>query len=275
VAVVVRVVSKEPQPDTVSHLIVYLESVGVARYKCRGVDVPQLMSVLIGDDGSPEKVRFRRYAQMLRHEHMVPIGRLSFRSHGLLLLTNDGDLSKFLSYPSARVQQTYVMRLRPAISPLFFEKCDECRWTVPRTELIHYLRLAAIHDHHCESTRRLVEVYRDDGRELIALYFVLRLALQCKDVWANSTIARYVQHGEPSCLPRYTALAVYFFQRAAQAGCTAAMVSLATIFINEAAEERDSTTNTARAVKWIHAAEYRGAPGAYLLQARAVFDGNV
>jgi hypothetical protein len=38
------------------------------------------MSVLIGDDGSPEKVRFRRYAQMLDHEHTVTIGSLSFLS---------------------------------------------------------------------------------------------------------------------------------------------------------------------------------------------------
>jgi hypothetical protein len=90
------------------------------------------MSVLIGDDGSPEKVRFRRYAQMLGHEHMVPIGSLPFRSHGLLLLTNDGDLSKFLSHPSARVQQTYVMRVRPAISPLNTNKAGPARARRPR-----------------------------------------------------------------------------------------------------------------------------------------------
>jgi hypothetical protein len=47
------------------------------------------------------------------------------------------------------------------------------------------------------------------------------------------------------------------------------MVSLANIFINEAAVDSTNTgTHTDRAGKWIDAAEDRGAPGAYLLQAR-------
>jgi hypothetical protein len=154
-----------------------------------------------------------------------------------------------------------------------FLKSDEHRWTDPPTE-VHYLRLAAIRHYHCESTRRLFEFYTYGSMQYDALYFVLRLALHCNDVWANSTIAGYVRNGGLPYLPPYTALAIYFFQRAAQAGCTDAMVSLANIFINEAGVERDSTTVTAQAVKWIHAAETRGAPGAYLLQARLYSTGT-
>jgi hypothetical protein len=154
-----------------------------------------------------------------------------------------------------------------------FEKSDEHRWTDPPTE-VHFLRLAAIRHYHCESTRRLVEFYTYGGMQYDALYFVLRLALYSNDGWANSTIARNVQNGELPYLPRYTALAIYFFQRAAQAGCTDAMLSLANISINEAGLERDSTIGTARAVQWIDAAEYRGAPGAYLLQARLYSTGT-
>jgi hypothetical protein len=70
-----------------------------------------------------------------------------------------------------------------------FKKSDQYRWPDPPTEMVHYLRLATIHHYHCESTRRLVEFYMNDGMEDIALYFVLRLALRCNDIWANSTIA--------------------------------------------------------------------------------------
>jgi hypothetical protein len=155
-----------------------------------------------------------------------------------------------------------------------FKKSDEHRRTDPR-EMVHYLRLAAIHHYDCESTRRLVEVYTDDRKPFTALYFVLRLALYSNDGWANSTIAGYVQYGGLPYLPPSTALGVYFFQRAAQGGCTDAMLSLANIFINEAAVDSINTkAHTDRAGKWIDAAEYRGAPGAYLLQARLYSTGT-
>jgi hypothetical protein len=155
-----------------------------------------------------------------------------------------------------------------------FEKSDEHRWTDPPTE-VHFLRLAAIRHYHCESTRRLVEFYTYGGMRYDALYFVLRLALHSNDGWANSTIAGNVQYGKLPYLPPSTALAIYFFQRAAQGGCTDAMLSLANIFINEAGVDSINTkAHTARAVQWIDAAEDRGAPGAYLLQARLYSTGT-
>ncbi len=44
-------------------------------------------------------------------ERLYPIGRLDLDSEGLLLLTNDGDLTERLSHPRYRVEKTYLVRL--------------------------------------------------------------------------------------------------------------------------------------------------------------------
>ncbi|MBE5758602.1 MAG: rRNA pseudouridine synthase [Clostridiales bacterium] len=49
-------------------------------------------------------------------ERIYPIGRLDFNSEGLLLLTNDGDLSYRLTHPSHEVQKRYFVIIPSAIS---------------------------------------------------------------------------------------------------------------------------------------------------------------
>lgn len=68
-----------------------------------------------GPNPSEQRIMWRRYAQMLGLDHLIPVGSLPTRSHGLLMLTNDGELSRWLEHPSTRVQSTYVYRLRPPI----------------------------------------------------------------------------------------------------------------------------------------------------------------
>jgi hypothetical protein len=223
----------------------------------------------MGDDGSPEKVRFRRYAQMLSHEHIphrqppVPQPRLAAPDQRRRAV----QVPQLPQRPCAAV----VRDAREArhLAAVLREK-RRVSLDCSRTEMIHYLRFAAIH--HSESTRRRVEVYRDDGRELSALYFVLRLAIA---TMFGRTAPSPITCKKADCrVFRGTRRLQSTSSSALQAGCTDAMVSLATTFINEAAVERDSTINTARAVKWIHAAEYRGAPGAYVLQARLYSTGT-
>lgn len=45
-------------------------------------------------------------------ERLFPIGRLDYNSEGLLLLTNDGDLSHALSHPGKGVEKTYLVKVR-------------------------------------------------------------------------------------------------------------------------------------------------------------------
>jgi len=46
-----------------------------------------------------------------------PIGRLDFATSGLLLLTTDGDMTRFLTHPSSRVEKTYLVKVRERIGP--------------------------------------------------------------------------------------------------------------------------------------------------------------
>lgn len=43
---------------------------------------------------------------------VYPIGRLDYETSGLLLLTNDGDLTKTLTHPSHDVSKTYIARVK-------------------------------------------------------------------------------------------------------------------------------------------------------------------
>jgi pseudouridine synthase len=43
---------------------------------------------------------------------VYPVGRLDFNTEGLLLLTNDGDLSKKLLSPKSKVPRTYLVKVR-------------------------------------------------------------------------------------------------------------------------------------------------------------------
>ena len=43
--------------------------------------------------------------------HIMTIGRLDFMTEGLILLTNDGDLSRFLEHPSNNVSRIYMVKI--------------------------------------------------------------------------------------------------------------------------------------------------------------------
>lgn len=47
-------------------------------------------------------------------QRVYPVGRLDMDSEGLLLLTNDGDLTNHLTHPSGEMQKTYEVWLRGA-----------------------------------------------------------------------------------------------------------------------------------------------------------------
>lgn len=48
-------------------------------------------------------------------ERMHPVGRLDFATSGILLMTNDGDLTHKLLHPSAKAPKTYVIKLDKVI----------------------------------------------------------------------------------------------------------------------------------------------------------------
>lgn len=46
---------------------------------------------------------------------LYPVGRLDYQTTGLLLLTNDGDLTNYLTHPGHHIPKTYEARLKGAI----------------------------------------------------------------------------------------------------------------------------------------------------------------
>jgi 23S rRNA pseudouridine2605 synthase len=53
-------------------------------------------------------------AEQLGRRRLLSVGRLDFDSEGLLLLTNDGALKRFLELPASQFERTYLARLYPA-----------------------------------------------------------------------------------------------------------------------------------------------------------------
>jgi len=50
------------------------------------------------------------------HHRLYPVGRLDFMSSGLLILTNDGDLTFKLTHPSHEIEKTYMVKIMPPIT---------------------------------------------------------------------------------------------------------------------------------------------------------------
>jgi len=55
-----------------------------------------------------------------QYGHLFPVGRLDLNSEGLILMTNDGQLTQILTHPKFRIEKTYlVLPNRKMTSPAF------------------------------------------------------------------------------------------------------------------------------------------------------------
>lgn len=50
------------------------------------------------------------------HTRVYPVGRLDYDTEGLLLLTNDGDITNILTKPNSEVKKTYVVHIESGIT---------------------------------------------------------------------------------------------------------------------------------------------------------------
>lgn len=55
------------------------------------------------------------YLGNLNGKRLFPVGRLDYDSEGLLLLTNDGDMTYRLTHPSSEIAKTYIVRIEGGI----------------------------------------------------------------------------------------------------------------------------------------------------------------
>lgn len=80
--------------------------------------------VIVSRNDVAGRTLITKHSRILGMDHLVPVGSLPMRAHGLLLLTNDGELSSFLANPNSMIQQTYLLRVRPAIDPVLAHKLN-------------------------------------------------------------------------------------------------------------------------------------------------------
>ena len=53
---------------------------------------------------------------------IYPVGRLDYDTTGLLLLTNDGDLSHLLMHPKSCIDKTYIVKINGLFPPVMLKK---------------------------------------------------------------------------------------------------------------------------------------------------------
>ncbi len=55
-------------------------------------------------------------------ERVYPVGRLDYNSEGLILLTNDGDLTNFIISPRNKIPKVYLIKIKGVVTPVLKEK---------------------------------------------------------------------------------------------------------------------------------------------------------
>lgn len=95
--------------------VVYLDGkkiVPVTHYEYIMFNKPKGCVTTMFDDKGRKTV----YDFIGREKRLVPVGRLDYDSEGLLLFTNDGELTHKLTHPSNEIPKTYVVKIEGEIS---------------------------------------------------------------------------------------------------------------------------------------------------------------
>lgn len=58
-------------------------------------------------------------------ERVFPVGRLDRDTHGLLILTNDGELTNMLIHPKYHIQKVYLLKIKGQVSKEQMEKLEK------------------------------------------------------------------------------------------------------------------------------------------------------
>ncbi len=69
----------------------------------------------VKEHSKPRKIITDFIGDDYKNKRLYPVGRLDYDSEGLLLLTNDGDLTYKLTHPSSEIPKTYVVKIEGTI----------------------------------------------------------------------------------------------------------------------------------------------------------------
>ncbi|ORC87055.1 uncharacterized protein TM35_000242050 [Trypanosoma theileri] len=146
---------------------------------------------------------------------------------------------------------------------------------------LHFLRLAAIHHNHEQSTLILYNIYTELGSPRGA-FLLLKLALKGDSISAaaNLKVGEQFDTGARHFLPLFPA-AMYFYQRAAQAGNVHAMLAIAQLYLRGSTSSTMLTTEQMEGLKsvekyhsWIERAIDRGCGSAYFVKGCMYLEGE-
>ena len=57
-------------------------------------------------------------------KRVYPVGRLDYDTSGVLLLTNDGELTNLLTHPSSNIEKVYLVQIDEAVNPHVLKKLE-------------------------------------------------------------------------------------------------------------------------------------------------------
>ena len=122
--------------------------------KPRGV-----ISSVSDDKGRPTVVDYIR-----TEERIYPIGRLDYDTTGLIILTNDGELTELLTHPKNQIPKTYVAKIEGLLNK---DDIDRLRAGVMIEGRKAYIKDFKIRDKNFEAKTSIVEVTITEGRNHI------------------------------------------------------------------------------------------------------------
>ena len=122
------------------------------------------------------------------NERIYPVGRLDRNTTGLLLLTNDGELTKKLSHPSHKVKKIYQVDLNKPLEEEDFEKIqaglqlEDGEATVDEIAILSADRSIVGVEIHIGRNRIVRRIFEHLGYEVIRLDRVMYAGLTKKDL---------------------------------------------------------------------------------------------
>lgn len=178
----VRLEGRLLRPETVKKYVIYHKPAG----EVTTVNDPEGRACVLD--------HFRDYPVRL-----YPVGRLDYDSEGLLLLTNDGDLTERMLHPSHEVDKTYLARVTGDVTPesvqklrsgilLDDHKTSPAKVRVIKRETFATVVLVTIHEGRYRQVRRMFEALEHKVLQLRRVEFgPLQLGDLSRGQWRELT----------------------------------------------------------------------------------------
>ena len=156
----VTVDGKPVRPEAEKHYVLYHKPAG----EVTTVNDPEGRATVLD--------KFRDYPVRL-----YPVGRLDYDSEGLLLLTNDGELTERLLHPSREVEKVYLARVSQQVTPEEAKRLERgvpvdgrmtsrAKARILSANPLYTEMLIAIHEGRNRQVRKMVEAL---GHEVVLL----------------------------------------------------------------------------------------------------------